>query len=263
MIDFDKWESQAAELAMSFRDAKPFPLLTLDGFLLDAQLQTLYDQIPDPLASNINKSRDYMFAKNKYEKSNFKDISPLFQQLYDDLTGARFQTLLREITGEQVFVDPDFHGGGIHQGGPGSFLDMHVDFNFHPINRAWFRNLNILIYLNRDWEPSHKGELKLRHKDDDSSGIEVQPLFNRCVIMFTRDYTVHGYDPIDFPEGRYRRSIAAYAYTDTKSEIHAEERTTVWYPEQGGAAKKAIGKHWPTLVRVKTSLFGSATAKNK
>jgi hypothetical protein len=74
-----------------------------------------------------------MFARNKHEKSGFRDISPEFEQLHADLMNERFQLLLQRITGEAVFVDPAFHGGGIHQGGEGSFLDMHVDFNTHPL----------------------------------------------------------------------------------------------------------------------------------
>lgn len=264
MINLDKWEAQADALADSFRQANPFELVVMDDFCDPVRLNKLVDQIPDPVTAQINKSRDYMFAKNKYEKSSFKDISPLFQELYDDLTSDRFQALLCRITGERVFVDPAFHGGGIHQGGAGSYLDMHADFNFHPINRSWFRNLNVLLYLNRDWRPEYRGQLKLRHKDHPERSAEVEPLFNRCVVMFTRDYTLHGYEPINFPAGQYRRSIAAYAYTpvEDKAEI-GKDRTTVWYPEQGGAAKKTVGRHWPTLVRIKNALFGSATARNK
>jgi 2OG-Fe(II) oxygenase superfamily len=264
MIEFEKWEQQASELAQSFANAKPFELVILDGFCDAAKLNALYDQIPDPIEAGVGKSRDYMFAKNKFEKSSFKEISPLFQELYTDFTSERFANLLKQIVGQNVFVDPAFHGGGIHQGGQGSFLDMHVDFNFHPINRTWFRNLNVLLYLNKDWQPAYKGELKLRHRDKpDEPAIEVAPLFNRCVVMFTRDYTVHGYDPIAFPEGMYRRSLAAYAYSMADAKDVGQDRTTVWYPDQGGATKKAIGKHWPTLVRIKNALFGSATAKNK
>lgn len=261
MLNFDKLEADSARLAASFRTARPFEHVVIDGFCDAPALERLVSALPDPATGAINLSRDYMFAKNKYEKSGIKELSPEFADIYADLTGARFQNFLRALTGEAVFVDPDFHGGGIHQGGEKSFLDMHVDFNTHPLQRTWFRNLNILLYLNQGWQPAYKGELKIRHRERADSTALIEPLFNRCVIMFTRDYTVHGYDAIDFPAGAYRRSIAAYAYTLTDAD--QDHRTTVWLPEQGGAAKKAIGRHWPVLVRVKNALFGSATAKNK
>jgi Rps23 Pro-64 3,4-dihydroxylase Tpa1-like proline 4-hydroxylase len=262
MLRFDRLEQEADELRRRFVQAQPVEHVVIDDFCDHQALLRLYDAIPDPVSQHINKSRDYMFARNKHEKSGFKDISPEFAQLYADFMGERFQRLLQHITGEAAFVDPDFHGGGIHQGGEGSFLDMHVDFNTHPLHADWFRNLNILLYLNRDWQPGHKGELKLRHRDRPETTLEVAPLFNRCVIMFTRDYTLHGYDAINFPAGQYRRSLAAYAYTPLH-EQKLTHRTTVWYPDNAGATKTMIGRLWPRIVRVKTALFGSATAKNK
>ncbi len=262
MLNFDHIETQATRLAKDFPNALPYEHAVIDGFCDEKKLLVLYEQIPNPVEAGINKSRDYMFAKNKFEKSAFKDISPLFAELYDDMVSDRFRDALRTITGEPVFVDPAFHGGGIHQGGPGSYLDMHVDFNTHPLHKDWFRNLNVLLYLNPGWEPRFKGELKMRHKDRPDIVKLVEPVFNRCVIMFTRDYTVHGYDAINFPEGRYRRSIAAYAYSPLEDDTRTH-RSTTWYPDSSGVVKSTLGRLWPTLVRVKGSLFGSATGKNK
>jgi hypothetical protein len=219
------------------------------------------DKIPDPVAANIEHSRDYVFARNKYEKSRFREIDAVFEEICQDLLSIRFQAFLQFVTGEKVFVDPGFHGGGLHQGGPGSFLDMHADFNYHPLQKTWYRNLNILLYLNRNWRKSFGGELKLRHRDGDGRTALVEPLFNRCVIMPTRDYTLHGYDEIHFPVGTYRRSLAAYAYTLTDIPEAQKARSTVWYPEHSGLAKRVLGKHWPMLVRIKGSLLGSGTAR--
>jgi Rps23 Pro-64 3,4-dihydroxylase Tpa1-like proline 4-hydroxylase len=263
MLRLDTLEARAPELARQFATAQPVEHVVIDGFCDADALTQLCDEIPDPIATQIHKSRDYMFARNKFEKSGFKDISPRFAALYEELTGPRFQAVLHTITGQQVFVDPDFHGGGIHQGGEGSYLDMHVDFNTHPGHKDWFRNLNILLYLNPGWQPAYKGQLKLRHRDWPETTVEVEPLFNRCVIMFTRDYTLHGYDAINFPAGQFRRSIAGYAYSPLGDAAVPAHRTTVWYPDNAGAAKTAVGRLWPKIVRLKTALLGSATAKNK
>jgi len=263
MICFDVIESRLPEYRVAFQSAKPFPHLVIDGLCDVASLNHLVDLIPDPVSNNIAQSRDYVFAKNKFEKSKFRDIAPEFEEIYSDLTSNRFQTILRSITGEEVFVDQEFHGGGLHQGGPGSFLDMHADFNHHPLHKNWFRNLNILVYLNRDWKKEYHGELKLRHLQGNGAATLVEPLFNRCVIMPTRDYTLHGYDKISFPEGQYRRSLASYAYSLTEAALDTGDRSTVWYPEESGVWKRALGKSWPQLVKVKNRFFGSSTAKNK
>lgn len=260
MIRFAELEMRMPDLQAQFAKARPFSHLIIDDFCDGNRLAELTDMIPDPIVEKIHKSRDYMFARNKFEKSHFQHIGPLFQELYDDLTSDRMRRILCYITGDDVFVDPAFHGGGVHQGGRGSFLDMHVDFSHHPLHADWCRYLNILLYLNRSWLPQYKGELKLRNRMTGESR-EVSPLFNRCVIMHTRDYTLHGYDPIQFPEGHYRRSIAAYAYKLT-DEAALRPRSTTWYPEHSGTVKRAVGRFWPTLVRWKCALFGSGTVKN-
>ncbi len=261
MINFSYLESHADELARSFKQGGIFEYVVIDGFCEEGPVTTLLGSFPDPLTEKIKKSRDYMFAKNKFEKSSFRDYGPEFEKLYTDLTSPRFRDLLHRITGENVFVDPDFHGGGLHQGGEGSFLDMHTDFNYHPVHNTWFRNLNILLYLNKDWKPDYGGQLKLQNKHSGETAL-IDPIFNRCVIMFTRDYTLHGYDRINFPKGMYRRSLAAYAYTEVEAPAR-EARSTTWYPAAGGSIKQFIGRHWPKLVRVKNRFLGSGTQANR
>lgn len=139
---------------------------------------------------------------------------------------------------------------------------MHVDFNYHPENSTWFRDLNILLYLNPDWKKEYGGELKLAHGDNEQDIYEIEPLFNRAVIMQTRDFTYHGYDTINFPDGDFRRSIASYAYQlhEAPSE---EARTTVWYPKNSGVMKRMLGKYAPSLVKIKSRFLPSGTSKNK
>lgn len=260
MIDFDSLESKKDELRDRFRTAEPFRLLVIDNFCTPA-IEALAGEVPDPNAATMNLSRDYVFAKNKFEKSNFAAFGPNLQALYDELVSDRFAEFLSYITGSELFVDPKFHGGGIHQGGEGSFLDMHADFNYHPLHNDWFRSLNILLYLNDGWTKDYRGELKLRNKDTGKEGV-VEPLFNRCVIMDTRSNTLHGYDPISFPPGRYRRSIAAYAYELDPEQTRGSAKSTTWYPTRGGALKSTLGRMWPQLVTWKTRFFGSGTSRN-
>lgn len=260
MIRFDRLETEAPLLSTKFTQASPFSFVVIDDFCEGDKLQALLNAIPSPEDGAINKSRDYVFAKNKFEKSNFKEIGPLFQEIYDDLMSDRFKAVLQTIVSAPVWVDPAFHGGGIHQGGEGSFLDMHVDFSHHPMHSDWERDLNILLYLNPDWKSDHGGQLNLRHKDS-GQATQVEPLFNRCVIMHTKGYTLHGYDRLNFPKGAYRRSIATYAYKPA-TEASAG-RSTVWFPENSSVFKRALGKSWPALVTVKNRLFGSSTSQNK
>ncbi|MDD5541889.1 MAG: 2OG-Fe(II) oxygenase [Acidobacteriia bacterium] len=260
MINFTAIEERRELLTRQFLAAEPFEHIVIDDFADAARLLRTIPTLPVPGRDPVNKSRDYIFARNKFEKGDFKKFSPECRELYDDFTSERFQLLLAGITGQEVFVDSEFFGGGIHLGGRNSFLDMHVDFNYHPLHRNWRRNLNILLYLNQGWKKEFGGELKLKHRVTERAA-EVEPRFNRCVIMFTRDYTLHGYSSINFPEGEFRRSIAAYAYSLDPNP--GKERSTRWMPEGSSRFKKAMGNAWPSLVKLKSYFLSSRTAKNK
>ena len=240
MINFLVIEQNIQQLAQEFTNAKPFSYVVIDNFAEEDKLYEILDTFPVPGADNLNKSRDYIFAKNKCEKANFKEVSAECNEIYQDFISERFQKIIRQITNQNVFVDREFHGGGIHQGGEGSFLDMHIDFNYHPLHQDWFRNLNILLYLNPDWKQEYGGQLKLKHRVTGESD-EIEPLFNRCVIMFTRDYTLHGYDRISFPQGKFRRSIATYAYNIDPNPQNSH--STRWITETTSPLKKMIGQY--------------------
>lgn len=254
MIRFDFIEANKDKYREQFLTAKPFPHIAIDGLCDEVKLTELYNSIPQIETA----SADYVFAKNKFEKSKFKELGGVFEELYNDLTSVRFQKWISYITNEDVFIDNTFYGGGIHQGREGSFLDMHADFNYHPLVENWYRNLNLLLYINKDWQESYGGHLRL---EDERTGAktEVGVPFNRLAIMHCRSYTLHGYDTINFPVGTARTSIAAYAYT-IHEHTFEEPRTTVWHVKKDNPIKYALSKLWVPAVKLKSMFFKSNTA---
>jgi Rps23 Pro-64 3,4-dihydroxylase Tpa1-like proline 4-hydroxylase len=257
MINLDFLEANKEKLRSEYLLAKPFPYLVIDNFCDTKKTEALYNQIPEL----NNKSRDYMFAKNKFEKSNYRELGTEFDELYTDLISSRMNQFLSFISNEDIFVDPENHGGGLHQGKQNSFLDMHLDFNYHPLKKGWYRNMNLLFYLNKNWKPDYKGHLKLVDlRTNESKDLEVP--FNRMIIQQTRAYTLHGYDQTNFPPNHYRTSIATYAYTVHKH-IVEKPRTTDWHPEDAQPIKKMAASVYGPAVKIKNYFFGSGTAKNK
>jgi hypothetical protein len=256
MINFERLEKNRDEWRLDYLIAKPFPHLAIDSFCDEEKLSRLLDAMPEI----ETKSRDYVFAANKFEKSKFSGISPLYAELYEDLISERFQQFLKFISNEDVFVDPLFHGGGIHQGKKGSFLDMHIDFNYHPLQPDWYRTLNLLLYLNKDWKPEYGGQLKL---EDLRTGLKksIEIPFNRLVIQLTGRHTLHGYDKTNFPDGKYRTSIASYAYTVCKRKVE-KPRTTDWHVGDDQYLKRFLAWIYDPAVKVKNKVFGSSTAKH-
>ncbi len=257
-IDTEQLERLAPQARALFLAAHPYPHLVIDGFLREDSYRKVLAALPPPRLAE--KSSDYVFAHNKFENPIFDSSAPILAELREELVGEAFTAFLRTAYGQPVFVDPAFVGGGLHQGGPGSFLDMHADFSRHPVNREWVRELNILLYLNEGHQESWGGHLEMRHADTHEAG-RVAPVGNRAVVMLTKEHTLHGYKTISFPPDRYRTSIAAYAYTLNEDFVATPERSTIWRPEDAGIAKLAMAKVTPTLVSLKRKLFGSSTAK--
>ncbi|MCC6372117.1 MAG: 2OG-Fe(II) oxygenase [Bacteroidia bacterium] len=256
MILFEELKNNRDKYRLDFLLAKPFPHLVLDNICDEEKINRLYNEIPEI----STKSRDYVFAANKFEKSKIKEISPLFEELHNDLISKDFEDFLKHITNLDVFVDKAFHGGGIHQGKKKSFLDMHLDFNYHPINKNWYRSLNLLLYLNKNWKPEYGGHLCLQDlRTGEKKDVEVP--FNRLVIQLTNNYTLHGYNITNFPEGVFRTSIAAYAYMPHQHHIE-KPRTTDWHVKSDQPVKQFLAWIYNPAVKIKNKLFGSSTAKN-
>jgi hypothetical protein len=67
----------------------------------------------------------------------------------------------------------------------------------------------------------------------------------------------------NFPEGKFRTSIATYAY-QIHNKILETPRTTDWFPKDDASfMKKVLAKNFNFLVQTKNKFFGSGTAKNQ
>ncbi len=245
------WLDRLPELGEEFRRGQPFPLVVIDGFLEADRADALLEEFPDIDA--MPRSNDYMFGE-KREAPTLGDTGPAGKELYELLLSDEFGAILAGITGRTLFVDPSLHGGGFHQGGDGSFLDTHVDFNIHPRHADWLRVLNILLYLNKDWRPEYGGDLLVRSSPADEPRA-IAPLFNRCVIMLTSDSTYHGYRKMTLPRGVTRKSVAAYAY-ELIPVGSTRKRTTSWAPEDAGIAKRILARYWSQGSAAKEKLQG-------
>jgi Rps23 Pro-64 3,4-dihydroxylase Tpa1-like proline 4-hydroxylase len=134
------------------------------------------------------------------------------------LNTPEFLKHLENLTGiKKLFRDPLLMGGGVHKINRGGKLSIHIDYNNHPKTKQR-RKLNLLIYLNKDWDKSWGSNLELWNKELTEKIIEVEPIFNRAVI-FTIDDAPHGHPyPLNCPENISRYSLALYYFVDEEPE---------------------------------------------
>jgi hypothetical protein len=255
---FNSWIDRGDELKKEFQEGDPFPMIVIDNFLDQETAEGLLAEFP--ASGAMPKSRDYVFG-DKRELSSVAERGPVSKAFYDAMVGTGFKTFIHQLSGKNLFVDPAFHGGGFHQSGNGGFLDTHVDFNMHPLHVDWLRTLNVLLYLNKDWKDEYDGRLLIKANPEDQPRA-IKPVFNRGVIMVTNDRTFHGFKKMSLPPGVTRKSIATYAYEKVAVGSQVAQ-TTGWSPEDASPFKKLLARHYGTAVKVKTKVFGSATARNR
>jgi hypothetical protein len=141
-------------------------------------------------------------------------VPPFAQAFLLQLNSEPFLQVLREITGiDDLVADPLFHGGGLHEGFRGGWLNIHADWTEHP-HLPLVRRLNMIVYLNRDWDPAWGGGLELWGDKEGSTKTVIEPFFNRAALFPTTEETLHGFpDPMLCPPDRSRRSASVFYWS--------------------------------------------------
>lgn len=256
--EYEQIARRIVELRDNFYRLEPFEHIVIDDFLPISFARQLLSEIKD--YKPLRKSSDLFFAKQKYELAEYSSLGYASSNFNDFVLSKVFQHSLCELTGLTLFIDPNNHGGGLHLGGKGSFLALHTDFEYHPVNISWERTLNIILFLNQDWHREYRGELIMINKQTGKK-VTIEPLFNRCVIMNTNSNTIHGYDSINFPLGSYRTSIALYAYNNNgyKRRGLIAKTTTTWHSKH--RIFRILIKCLAYFIIFKQRIFGSRSAK--
>ncbi len=229
-----------AKLAEQFRSAQPCKHIVLENFFEEEFATTLHDNFPkfDTLKV-VRKSLN----ENKREDYHFERWHPAFGQLRDSMITEGISDFMSTLTGiDGLFTNTDSLGQGIHQGGKGSFLDVHIDVNVNIKKKLW-RRVNLLVYMNKDWKPEYKGEIEIWNKDMKTMAVKYPPTLNTAVIFLTDADSPHGYEKINFPDGEYRKSYYAYFFTPMEEGVKYEDSRFLSKPDD------ALGKRVATTLK--------------
>ncbi len=205
------------DLAIAHREEyaknQPFPHIVIDNFLPPETLEAVLGEFPKP--GSIDWQSFQTAAEKKLASKHEQQMGDATRTLLYQLNSSTFITFLEILTGiDGIIPDPHFEGGGLHQIERGGFLKVHADFNRH-VKLNLDRRLNLLLYLNKDWKEEYGGHLELWDQNMTQCVKKILPIFNRCVVFNTTDFSYHGHpDPLTCPEGRTRKSLALYYYTN-------------------------------------------------
>jgi hypothetical protein len=231
-ISFEELIQKGKDSNKDYMSANPFPSGYYNDFFNPDMLKQILEEFPkigdkgDIQFKNENENKlatkgEYKFGEVSTQFAHFMNSQPMLEYL-EHLTGIK-----------NLIPDPTFEGGGFHEIKPGGFLKLHADFNKHRGTNL-DRRLNVLVYLNENWEESYGGHFELWDKDMKGCQCKILPLFNRMAIFSTTDFSFHGHpDKLTCPEDRSRKSMAFYYYTNGRpaSEINAgkENMTTTTF----------------------------------
>jgi Rps23 Pro-64 3,4-dihydroxylase Tpa1-like proline 4-hydroxylase len=228
-LDVDYLKALALEHREAYATASPFPHVVIDNFLPETLLEEVLKEFPNP--KQIDWQTFQTPAEKKLASRHEQQMGDATRLLLYNLNSSTFITFLEILTGiDGILPDPHFEGGGLHQIERGGFLKMHVDFNHHKKLRL-DRRLNFLLYLNQDWKEEYGGHLELWDSKMTQCQKKVLPLFNRCVVFSTTDFSYHGHpEPLTCPEDRTRKSLALYYYTNGRpaEEVTGKPHTTIF-----------------------------------
>lgn len=220
-----KLERLAVERTEEYLHNLPFPHAYFDDFLPTEVAEEALRVFPDPDELDWIRHR----GEDQHRKLAFDVVESVPASIRDILYFLNSRPMvhfLEVLTGIQsVLGDPYYEGGGLHQIRPGGALQVHADFSYHRKLRL-DRRINVLIYLNKNWNEEYGGHFELWNRDLTHAEQRILPIFNRCAIFSTTSYSYHGHPkPLTCPPDRTRKSIATYYYTNGRPE-EAEGLTT-------------------------------------
>jgi Rps23 Pro-64 3,4-dihydroxylase Tpa1-like proline 4-hydroxylase len=204
---------QLARRSAEFQNAIPFPQIIFDDFLKPEVAEEILGEfsIPDDKAVYYHHYNNHTVGL--YDTA---EMGPSTRALLEDLQKPEFLAFLEKLTGIQgLLYDPQLDGAGLHDTRRGGHLNMHVDFLAHTMHKHWSRQLNLLIFLNKDWREEYNGYLEFWDMKARKRHQKIEPAFNRCVLFRTTRVSFHGYPrPLECPPHMSRKSIACYYYRD-------------------------------------------------
>jgi Rps23 Pro-64 3,4-dihydroxylase Tpa1-like proline 4-hydroxylase len=221
VLDFDRLEEIGRVQRELFATAKPFPHLVIDDFLEPEAAERVHEEF---LRTTSGWHHYHHYNEKKEAVTSLEAMEPHTRELVDALHSRRFVAFVERLTGiESLVPDPELDGAGLHRSFPGGFLNVHTDFLSHTTHRSWSRQVNLLIYLNKNWNPEWRGDLELWDAEVRNCVATVTPIFNRCVLFRTTEASYHGHPhPLACPAGESRKSLALYYFREERQALRLQ-----------------------------------------
>lgn len=227
--------NKGEHLKHEYRVAKPFPHLIIDNILPEDTAEAAYQAFPDAEANFWTEYGRFYQKEDtaaKLEAANSKGFPDSLRRVVDLLNSSHLIEFLKSLTGyDDLEYDETLTGGGLNLVPEGGMLRVHADFNYSNELQA-FRTVNLIYYLNKNWDESHGGCLELWDPSFKSGPEIVVPSFNRAAVFNTNSVSYHGYKPVQSHSDGGRKSVNFYYYSKIpRRDVRSKPHKTLWLNE--------------------------------
>jgi Rps23 Pro-64 3,4-dihydroxylase Tpa1-like proline 4-hydroxylase len=208
LIYFGEWTKDISNLNTAFLNAEPFEHIVIDNFLETSYAETISEKFP-AVNSDWHEYKNPIEVKYTYD--NINDLDPDLKNFFYYLSSPEVTNIMRSITGiSDLEYDEYLHGAGLHKHPRYGRLNIHLDYEKHPISGKE-RRLNVILFMSKEWNPIWNGSNELWDKDVTKCVTKTQIKFNRAIIFKTNDISWHGLpEQIMCPDDVFRNSLAYY-----------------------------------------------------
>src|SRR5258708_34618024 len=210
---YPKWSSQLPSLGRQFRENQPYPHVHLKEFFDGDVAGEMASEFPDMATDAWTRYKHQ--NENKLGLAKRALFPRLLGEVVDELNSEAFVHWLSQLTGiPNLLADESLEGGGLHQSGAGGFLNVHTDFSNHHYHKHWRRQVNLILYLNPNWQEQWGGAIELWDRDVLRCAVKIPPPFNQTLIFRTTSTSFHRFpDPLRRAERESRKILALSYYT--------------------------------------------------
>ena len=190
----------------------------------------------------------------KYVNDNIDTMPLKIKELFYILSTENITKIFSKLSDiDDLEIDPYMNGAGLHCHPRFGRLNLHLDYEKHPILYNKERRLNIILYLTKNWKEEWNGDTQLWNKNVSECVVKSHVKFNRAVIFQTNEISWHGLpEKIMCPEGIFRKSLAYYYISPliSKSNNNKIGNNGSGYREKATFVKRPTDKDFKQLTKL-------------
>ena len=185
--------------------------VVIDNFLNENIINRIVDTFPEDY-----NNKNWFYYNNpleiKYLNSSINTYPETLKNLYYVLSTDYMVNIFSQITDiKDLEYDTTLYGSSIQSMLRYGRLNMHLDYEKHPLLKNKERRLNIILYLNKTWKDEWKGDTELWDVNMTKCVVSQKIKYNSAILFETNNTSWHGVpEKLLCPDNESRKTIAYY-----------------------------------------------------